>query len=183
MKKKQKDDDDGVRVKSVVGVQALTLQAEQQEEARLLLQEKDQYRQQVRELTEKCDKLELLLLRSQGEVLQLRTRLRRLTCNTHQVRGSGRWCNDNIGDGVLTKAFSFSVRGAVRKRSRRQRMLLKVSNVKCTSLDSDIVLILHSGSELKLFTCGFHLTLENCWLLALTQILCLLEAVLEQQML
>uniref|UniRef100_A0A3Q1K1C8 CARD domain-containing protein n=1 Tax=Anabas testudineus TaxID=64144 RepID=A0A3Q1K1C8_ANATE len=81
-----------------------------QEEARLLLQEKDQYRQQVRELTEKCDKLELLLLRSQGEVLQLRTRLRRLTC-----------------DGVLTKAFSFSVRGAVRKRSRRQRMLLKVS--------------------------------------------------------
>lgn len=69
--------------------QALALQAEQQEEARLLLQEKDQYREQMRQLTEQSDKLELLLLRSQGEVLQLRTRLRRLTCNNHQVRRRG----------------------------------------------------------------------------------------------
>lgn len=66
--------------------QALSSQAEQQEEVRLLLQEKDQYREQVRQLTEQSDRLELLLLRSQGEELQLRTRLRRLTCNTHQVR-------------------------------------------------------------------------------------------------
>lgn len=66
--------------------QALSSRAEQQEEVRLLLQEKDQYREQVRQLTEQSDRLELLLLRSQGEELQLRTRLRRLTCNTHQVR-------------------------------------------------------------------------------------------------
>ncbi|XP_044051733.1 caspase recruitment domain-containing protein 9 isoform X3 [Siniperca chuatsi] len=63
---------------------ALSSRGEQQEEARQLLQEKDQYREQVRQLTEKSDRLELLLLRSQGEELQLRTRLRRITCNTHQ---------------------------------------------------------------------------------------------------
>ncbi|XP_034722286.1 caspase recruitment domain-containing protein 9-like, partial [Etheostoma cragini] len=63
---------------------ALAARAEQQEEARLLLQEKDQYREAVRQLTEQSDRLELLLLSSQGAELQLRTRLRRLTCNTHQ---------------------------------------------------------------------------------------------------
>ncbi|XP_019964459.1 caspase recruitment domain-containing protein 9 isoform X2 [Paralichthys olivaceus] len=63
---------------------ALSSWTEQQEEVRLLLQEKDQYREQVRQLTEQSDRLELLLLRSQGEELQLRTRLRRLTCNAHQ---------------------------------------------------------------------------------------------------
>lgn len=65
--------------------QALLSQAQQQEEARLLLQEKDQYRERVRHLTEKSDKLELLLLRSQGEELQLRTRLRKMTYNSQQV--------------------------------------------------------------------------------------------------
>ncbi|XP_034451481.1 caspase recruitment domain-containing protein 9 isoform X2 [Hippoglossus hippoglossus] len=63
---------------------ALSSWAEQQEEVRLLLQEKDQYREQVRQLTEQSDRLEILLLRSQGEELQRRTHLRRLTCNTHQ---------------------------------------------------------------------------------------------------
>ncbi|XP_035854775.1 caspase recruitment domain-containing protein 9-like [Sander lucioperca] len=63
---------------------ALASRAEQQEEARLLLQEKDQYRETVRQLTEQSDRLELLLLSSQGEELQLRTRLHRLTSNTHQ---------------------------------------------------------------------------------------------------
>ncbi|KAM3611737.1 uncharacterized protein V6R79_023345 [Siganus canaliculatus] len=67
---------------------ALSSRAELQEEARLLLQEKDQYREQVRQLTEQSDRLELLLLRSQGEELQLRTRLRRLTCNTYQCERS-----------------------------------------------------------------------------------------------
>nr|XP_046242400.1 caspase recruitment domain-containing protein 9 isoform X2 [Scatophagus argus] len=67
---------------------ALSSRAEQQEEVRLLLQEKDQYREQVRQLTEQSDRLELLLLRSQAEELQLRTRLRRLTCNTHQCERS-----------------------------------------------------------------------------------------------
>ncbi|CAJ1069369.1 hypothetical protein L3Q82_023465 [Xyrichtys novacula] len=67
---------------------ALSSRAEHQEEARLLLQEKDQYREQVRQLTEQTDKLELSLLRTQGEELQLRTRLRRLTCNTNQSERS-----------------------------------------------------------------------------------------------
>uniref|UniRef100_A0A8C2WJQ2 Uncharacterized protein n=2 Tax=Cyclopterus lumpus TaxID=8103 RepID=A0A8C2WJQ2_CYCLU len=61
---------------------------QQQEEVRLLLLEKDQYREQVRQLTEQFDRQELLLLRSQGEVLQLKTRLRRLRCNTHQCERS-----------------------------------------------------------------------------------------------
>ncbi|XP_029915374.1 caspase recruitment domain-containing protein 9 [Myripristis murdjan] len=63
---------------------ALASRAEQQEEVRLLLQEKDQHREQLRQLTERSDRLELLLLRAQGEELKLRTRLRRLTCNSHQ---------------------------------------------------------------------------------------------------
>ncbi|XP_042278177.1 caspase recruitment domain-containing protein 9 isoform X3 [Thunnus maccoyii] len=67
---------------------ALASRAEQQEEARLLLQEKDQYREQVRQLAEQSDRLELLLVRSQGEELQLRTRLRRLTCKTHECERS-----------------------------------------------------------------------------------------------
>ncbi|XP_028270529.1 caspase recruitment domain-containing protein 9 [Parambassis ranga] len=67
---------------------ALSAQAEQQEVTRQLLQEKDQYREQVRQLTEQADKLELLLLRAQGEELQLRTRLRRITCNSHQCERS-----------------------------------------------------------------------------------------------
>lgn len=65
-------------------------QAQQQEEVRLLLQEKDQYREHVRNLAEKSDKLELLLLRSQGEELQLRTRLRKMTYNSQQVRSRRR---------------------------------------------------------------------------------------------
>ncbi|XP_037834047.1 caspase recruitment domain-containing protein 9 isoform X2 [Kryptolebias marmoratus] len=67
---------------------ALVSQARQQEEARLLLQEKDQYRERVRQLAEKSDKLELLLLRSQGEELQLRTRLRKMTYNSQQCERS-----------------------------------------------------------------------------------------------
>ncbi|MED6246566.1 hypothetical protein ATANTOWER_019903, partial [Ataeniobius toweri] len=63
---------------------ALLSQAQQQEEVRLHLQEKDQFRKHVRQLTEKSDKLELLLLRSQGEELQLRTRLRKMTFNSQQ---------------------------------------------------------------------------------------------------
>ncbi|XP_007543098.1 caspase recruitment domain-containing protein 9 isoform X2 [Poecilia latipinna] len=63
---------------------ALVAQAQQQEEARLHLQEKDRYRERVRQLAEKTDKLELLLLRSQGEELQLRTRLRKMTFNSQQ---------------------------------------------------------------------------------------------------
>lgn len=51
------------------------------------MQEKDQYRARVRELTEKSDKLELVLLRSKGEELKLRTRLRKITLNSHQVKG------------------------------------------------------------------------------------------------
>ncbi|XP_030579600.1 caspase recruitment domain-containing protein 9 [Archocentrus centrarchus] len=67
---------------------ALSSQAEKHEEARILLQEKDQYREHVRKLTEQTDRLEVLLLRSQGEELQLRTRLRRITSNSHQCERS-----------------------------------------------------------------------------------------------
>lgn len=62
---------------------------------RLLLQEKDQYREQVRQLTEQSDRLELLLLRSQGVELQLRARLRRFTFNGQQVRWRKRRRNRN----------------------------------------------------------------------------------------
>ena len=55
-------------------------------ESTVYLQEKDQYREQVRQLTERCDWQQLQLLRSKGEVLQLQTRVRRLTCSTHQVQ-------------------------------------------------------------------------------------------------
>ncbi|KAM8886959.1 LOW QUALITY PROTEIN: caspase recruitment domain-containing protein 9 [Spinachia spinachia] len=58
---------------------ALSSRAQQQEEVRVLLQEKDHYREQVRTLSQQSDKLELLLLRSQGEELQPRTRLHRLS--------------------------------------------------------------------------------------------------------
>ncbi|KAM9701240.1 caspase recruitment domain-containing protein 9 [Menidia menidia] len=67
---------------------ALAGQAQQQEEARLLLQEKDQYRERLRQLSEQTDKLELLLLRAQGEELQLRTRLHRMTCSSPQEERS-----------------------------------------------------------------------------------------------
>ncbi|AWP07749.1 putative coiled-coil domain-containing protein 180 isoform 3 [Scophthalmus maximus] len=67
---------------------ALSSWAEQQAEVRLLLQQKDQYREQVRQLTERSDRLEHCLLRSQGEELQLRTRLRRLTYNNDQWQRS-----------------------------------------------------------------------------------------------
>uniref|UniRef100_A0A8C7ZCZ7 CARD domain-containing protein n=1 Tax=Oryzias sinensis TaxID=183150 RepID=A0A8C7ZCZ7_9TELE len=67
---------------------ALALQVQQHEEVRRLMQEKDQYRARVRELTEKSDKLELVLLRSKGEELKLRTRLRKITLNSHQSASS-----------------------------------------------------------------------------------------------
>ncbi|XP_061586150.1 caspase recruitment domain-containing protein 9 [Cololabis saira] len=67
---------------------ALAWQAQLQEEVRLLLQEKDQHREGVRQLSEKSDRLELQLLRSQGEELQLRTRLRKMTFNSSQCEKS-----------------------------------------------------------------------------------------------
>ncbi|MEQ2179801.1 hypothetical protein GOODEAATRI_028865, partial [Goodea atripinnis] len=80
--------------------QALLSQAQQQEEVRLHLQEKDQFRKHVRQLTEKSDKLELLLLRSQGEELQLRTRLRKMTFNSQQVREK-KHRDDSSNDDVM----------------------------------------------------------------------------------
>ncbi|KAL4646512.1 caspase recruitment domain-containing protein 9 [Arapaima gigas] len=43
------------------------------------LQEKDQYRKQIREFGERCDELQIQLLRTQGEVITLETKLRRAT--------------------------------------------------------------------------------------------------------
>lgn len=48
------------------------------------LLEKDQYRKQIRELGEKCDELQVQLLRAQGEVLSLQNQLRHQNC-TYQV--------------------------------------------------------------------------------------------------
>ncbi|KAM7390948.1 hypothetical protein PAMP_021675 [Pampus punctatissimus] len=89
---------------------ALASRAEQQEEARLLLQEKDQYREQVRQLTEHSDRLELLLVRSQGEELQLRTRLRKLTCKTHQCERSS---EEEERTENMTKGSSEEVRSGI----------------------------------------------------------------------
>ncbi|XP_067087480.1 caspase recruitment domain-containing protein 9 isoform X2 [Osmerus mordax] len=52
-----------------------------QENCRSLL-EKDQYRRQIRELGERCDDLQAKLFRKEGEVLALKTRLRR-HCTNH----------------------------------------------------------------------------------------------------
>ncbi|XP_069581059.1 caspase recruitment domain-containing protein 9 [Brachyistius frenatus] len=89
---------------------ALSSRAEQQEEARLLLQEKDQYREQVRQLTEQSDRLELRLLRSQGEELKLRTRLRRITCNSRQVRRRMKSEEEDEPSESATKGSSEEVR-------------------------------------------------------------------------
>ncbi|XP_068166772.1 caspase recruitment domain-containing protein 9 [Antennarius striatus] len=63
---------------------ALASRAEQQKEVRLLLQEKDRYREEVRQLIEQSDRLELLLLRTQGKEAELSTNFCRLTCSSHQ---------------------------------------------------------------------------------------------------
>ncbi|TNN65225.1 Caspase recruitment domain-containing protein 9 [Liparis tanakae] len=86
---------------------------ERDKEVRLLLQEKDQYREQVRRLTEQCDRHELLLMRSQGEELQVRTRLRRLRCYTHQDKERG---------GGLSSRRPFIYR---RKRALRSKVVCK----------------------------------------------------------
>ncbi|KAM4615846.1 caspase recruitment domain-containing protein 9 [Polymixia lowei] len=65
---------------------ALSSCAELQAEVRGHVQEKDQYREQVRQL--RADRLHLLPLRSQGAGLQLQTRPRRKACSTHQCERS-----------------------------------------------------------------------------------------------
>ncbi|XP_056134084.1 caspase recruitment domain-containing protein 9 [Lampris incognitus] len=65
---------------------ALSSRAELQAESRAYLLEKDQYREAVRQLTQRCDRLQLLLLRSQEEVLQLQTRLRKMSCSSQQSK-------------------------------------------------------------------------------------------------
>lgn len=142
--------------------QTVELQTEQQEQVRLLLQEKDQYREQVRKLTEQSDKLELHLLRSQGEVLQLRTRLRRLTCDAHQVRKRG--VDAGACGGRLTLLFIFSVRGAARKRSRRQRSPPTVSPAHDTSsiTSPPIDVGLTSPSQTSRHLCGTSASKRVC---------------------
>uniref|UniRef100_A0A8C8FDC6 CARD domain-containing protein n=1 Tax=Oncorhynchus tshawytscha TaxID=74940 RepID=A0A8C8FDC6_ONCTS len=66
------------------------------------LQEKDQYRKQIRELGERCDELQVQLFRTEGEVIALQTRLHRHTCSQHdKSQTSEEDCKDK-----LTKASS-----------------------------------------------------------------------------
>lgn len=88
---------------------------------RLLLQEKDQYREQVRQLTEQSDRLELLLLRSQGAELQLRARLRKFTFDGQQVRrGRKRKRRCEPEEMMMMIICLRSVRGAAGRRGRSQ---------------------------------------------------------------
>lgn len=66
------------------------------------LQDKDQYRKQIRELGERCDELQVQLFRTEGEVIALQTRLHRHTCSKHdKSQTSEEDCKDK-----LTKASS-----------------------------------------------------------------------------
>ncbi|KAL2079629.1 hypothetical protein ACEWY4_025373 [Coilia grayii] len=56
---------------------AMSTREEYHKEILQNLQEKDQYRKQIRELREKCDELQVELLRTQGEILSLKTQQRR----------------------------------------------------------------------------------------------------------
>uniref|UniRef100_A0A1A7X7Q5 Caspase recruitment domain family, member 9 n=2 Tax=Iconisemion striatum TaxID=60296 RepID=A0A1A7X7Q5_9TELE len=102
---------------------ALVSQAHEQEEARLLLQEKDQYRENIRQLTEKSDKLELLLLRSQGEELQLRTRLRKMTFNSQQIDRSVSSEEEEEPTGPVAKDSSEEVRSCTSEEKEEVRSL------------------------------------------------------------
>lgn len=59
---------------------AMSTREEYHKEISQNLLEKDQYRKQIRELGEKCDELQVQLLRAQGEVLSLQNQLRRQNC-------------------------------------------------------------------------------------------------------
>ena len=68
-------------------LQALASREESHQENCRSLLEKDQYRRQIRELGERCDDLQAKLFRKEGEVLALKTRLRK-HCTNHDVRMS-----------------------------------------------------------------------------------------------
>ncbi|XP_072243215.1 caspase recruitment domain-containing protein 9 isoform X2 [Leuresthes tenuis] len=108
---------------------ALAAQGQQQEEARLLLQEKDQYREHVRQLSEQSDKLELLLLRSQGEELQLRTRLRKITCNAHQCERSVSSEEEEEPTESITKGSSEEVRSGTSGENEEVAALQQLTSV------------------------------------------------------
>ncbi|KAJ8005928.1 hypothetical protein DPEC_G00122980 [Dallia pectoralis] len=60
---------------------AIASREEYHQENSRSLQEKDQYRKQIRELGEHCDELQVQLFRTEGEVMALQTKLRRITCS------------------------------------------------------------------------------------------------------
>ncbi|XP_041719869.1 caspase recruitment domain-containing protein 9 isoform X1 [Coregonus clupeaformis] len=62
---------------------AIASREEYHQENCLSLQDKDQYRKQIRELGELCDELQVQLFRTEGEVMALQTRLHTHTCSPH----------------------------------------------------------------------------------------------------
>ncbi|XP_038868657.1 caspase recruitment domain-containing protein 9-like isoform X2 [Salvelinus namaycush] len=64
------------------------------------LQDKDQYRKQIRELGERCDELQVQLFRTEGEIIALQTRLHRHTCSQHdKSQTSEEDCKDKLTKG------------------------------------------------------------------------------------
>uniref|UniRef100_A0A8C7D036 Caspase recruitment domain family member 9 n=1 Tax=Oncorhynchus kisutch TaxID=8019 RepID=A0A8C7D036_ONCKI len=62
---------------------AIASREEYHQENSRSLQEKDQYRKQIRELGERCDELQVQLFRTEAEVMALQTRLHINTCSPH----------------------------------------------------------------------------------------------------
>ncbi|XP_010875026.1 caspase recruitment domain-containing protein 9 [Esox lucius] len=76
---------------------AIASREEYHQENSRSLQEKDQYRKQIRELGERCDELQVQLFRTEGEVMALQARLRRNTCSpNYKSQTSEEDCIDKL---------------------------------------------------------------------------------------
>ncbi|XP_041755826.2 caspase recruitment domain-containing protein 9 isoform X2 [Coregonus clupeaformis] len=76
---------------------AIASREEYHQENSRSLQEKDQYRKQIRELGERCDELQVQLFRTEAEVMALQTRLHRNTCSPHEKsQTSEEDCRDTL---------------------------------------------------------------------------------------
>ncbi|XP_014027527.1 caspase recruitment domain-containing protein 9 isoform X1 [Salmo salar] len=76
---------------------AIASREEYHQENSRSLQEKDQYRKQIRELGERCDELQVQLFRTEAEVMALQTRLHINTCSPHdKSQTSEEDCRDTL---------------------------------------------------------------------------------------
>uniref|UniRef100_A0A4W5Q843 Caspase recruitment domain family member 9 n=1 Tax=Hucho hucho TaxID=62062 RepID=A0A4W5Q843_9TELE len=76
---------------------AIASREEYHQENSQSLQEKDQYRKQIRELGERCDELQVQLFRTEADVMALQTRLHRNTCSPHdKSQTSEEDCRDTL---------------------------------------------------------------------------------------